>query len=110
VAAYTYHPHVLEALARHGLVPRPTTTPGQLRDAVRELYKYEIRRLRDERLAGRIPKGEYAAHVVRLRERYPLLSLPVERWVVSPFPSSPPSTTITVMADFEKLGLFYLGR
>ena len=41
---------------------------------------------RDERLAGRIPKGEYAAHVVRLRERYPLLSLPVERWVVSPFP------------------------
>lgn len=81
---YTYHPRVLDALAGHGLAPRPTTSPGQLRDALRELYKYEIRRLRDDRLAGRIPKAEYASHVVRLRERYPLLSLPMERWTVSP--------------------------
>jgi hypothetical protein len=78
---YTYRPRVLEELARHGIVPLPTTPPGPLRDAVRDLYKYEIRRLRDARLAGRIPKRDYAAHVVRLRERYPILSLPVEAWV-----------------------------
>jgi hypothetical protein len=77
---YRYRARVLEELARHGLVPRPATPPGQLRDAVRDLYKYEIRRLRDERLAGRIPKRDYAAHVLRLRERYPLLSLPIEGW------------------------------
>lgn len=82
VPPYTYHPRVLEELARHGLMPGPTTSPQTLRDAVRDLYKYEIRRLRDQRLAGRIPKEEYAAYVIRLRGRYPLLSLPVERWLV----------------------------
>lgn len=78
---YRYRPRVLDALARHGLVPLPGTAPWQLRDAVRDLYKYEIRRLRDARLAGRIPKRDYAAHVVRLRERYPILSVPVDAWV-----------------------------
>jgi len=73
--------HVLEELARHGLAPLPTTSPEQLRDAVRDLYRYEIRRLRGELLAGRIPRRDYAAHVVALRERYPLLSLPVALWV-----------------------------
>lgn len=79
---YTYRPEVFERLLGHGLRPEPTTSPEQLRDALRELYKYEIRRLRDARLAGRIPKRDYAAHVVRLRTRYPLLSLRVEEWLV----------------------------
>jgi len=79
--AYRYRAEVLEGLARHGLLPAPHTPPGDLRDAVRELYKYEIRRLRDERLAGRIPKPEYAGRVVALRRRYWLLSVPIERWV-----------------------------
>jgi hypothetical protein len=78
---YSYRPRVLDELARHGLSPLPATSPQQLRDVVRDLYKYEIRRLRDARLAGRIPKHDYAAHVVRLRERYPLLSLPLESWL-----------------------------
>ena len=91
LTTYTYSPRVLDELARHGLQPLPTTSPGQLRDAVRELYKYEIRRLRDARLAGTIPKRDYAAHVIRLRERYPLLSLPVEHWV-TPSPERPKGT------------------
>ncbi|MEO7274648.1 MAG: hypothetical protein ABIX28_20505 [Vicinamibacterales bacterium] len=74
-------PHVREELARHGLAPRPTTTPARLRDAVRDLYRYEIRRLRTERLAGRIVKGDYAGHVIQLRERYPLLSVPLALWI-----------------------------
>jgi hypothetical protein len=79
--AYTYRPDVLEELCRHGLRPAPSTPPQQLRDAVRDLYKYEIKRLRGELLAGRFPKSEYAARVVALRERYPLLSLPLEFWL-----------------------------
>ena len=77
---YAYHPQVLEELARHGLRPLPTTSPQQLRDAVRDLYKYEIKRLRGDLLANRVRKSDYAGLVVRLRTRYPLLSVPLELW------------------------------
>jgi hypothetical protein len=76
-----FRPSVLDELARHGLQPGPATTVEQLRDAVRDLYRYEIRRLRSELLAGRIRKPDYASRVAELRGRYPLLSLPVQRWV-----------------------------
>jgi hypothetical protein len=79
-----YHPAVLDELARHGLRPGPHTSPGQLRDAVRDLYRYEIKRLRGELLAGRFPKPEYAGRVLELRNRYPLLSMPLERWTIEP--------------------------
>ena len=73
---FTYRAEVLEELARHGLRPLPTTGPQSLRDAVRDLYKYEIKRLRGELLAGRFHKNEYAGKVIALRQRYPLLSIP----------------------------------
>ena len=78
---HRYHQAVLAGLAGHGLRPARDTSPETLRDAVRELYKYEIRRLRDELLAGRIPKADYAGHVIALRKRYWLLSVPVQMWV-----------------------------
>ena len=78
--AYSYRPEVLAELGRHGLIPRSDTSPQQLRDAVRDLYKYEIKRLRQALLAGQFPKQEYAARVVTLRGKYPLLSLPVDLW------------------------------
>ena len=77
---YRYHDEILDELARHGLVPRPTSAPQQLRDAVRDLYKYEIRRLRLELLAGRIEKADYAKRVIDLRRRYPVLSIPLQFW------------------------------
>jgi hypothetical protein len=80
--AYRYRPRVLEELAHHGLRPLPGTEPQQLRDAVRDLYKYEIKRLRGELLAGQFPKNEYADRVIALRQRYSLLSLPLELWTV----------------------------
>jgi hypothetical protein len=83
---YVYKPRVLEELARHGLQPLPTTPPDKLRDVVRDLYKYEIRRLRDGVLARRIRRQDLAGHVVDLRRRYPLLSLPVELWLESTGP------------------------
>jgi hypothetical protein len=79
---YVYGPRVLEELARHGLKPQPTTSPQRLRDAVRDLYKYEIRRLKSDLLAQRFRRQDYAGRVVELRRRYPLLSLPVEHWTV----------------------------
>ena len=78
---YTYRAEVLDELVRHGLHPLPSTSPGQLRDAVRDLYKYEIKRLRAQLLAGVFPKNEYAAKVVALRQRYPLLSIPTVLWL-----------------------------
>jgi hypothetical protein len=77
---YVYIRQVLDELARHGLRPLPSTPPGVLRDAARDLYRHEIKRLRDHLLAGRIERRHYAGHVVELRKRYPLLSIPVEFW------------------------------
>ena len=77
---YIYRPQILDELARHGLKPGPSSTPGQLRDAVRDLYKYEIKRLRGELLAGHFPKSEYAGRVLELRLRYRVLSIPTHLW------------------------------
>lgn len=79
--AYVYTAEVLEQLAVHGLRPRPETSPRVLRDAMRDLYKYEIKVLKSRLLAREFPKGEYADRVVQLRRRYPLLSVPMEIWV-----------------------------
>ena len=79
---YRYHHDVLDALAGHGLLPRPDTSPQQLRDATRDLYKYEIRRLRDRFIAGEFPKSEFAGRVIVLRQRYWILSVPLVLWVV----------------------------
>ena len=79
---YTYHEPILDELARHGLRPLPGTSPQQLRDAVRDLYRYEIKILRSRLLAGGIERPNYAGQVVELRKRYRLLSVPIELWTV----------------------------
>lgn len=79
--AYAYTQEVLEELAVHGLRPRHDTPPKLLRDAMRDLYKYEIKVLKARLLAGEFPKGEYAQRVIDLRRRYPLLSVPMEFWI-----------------------------
>ena len=75
-----YRPEILEELARHGLRPLPHTPPQQLRDAVRDLYKYEIRRLKERLLSGEFRKQEYAGKVIELRRRYVVLSIPMTLW------------------------------
>ena len=77
---YDYEPQVLDGLARHGLKPLSHTSPQFLRDAVRELYRYEIKTLRNNLLAGRVPKSDYANQVIALRRRYWLLSVPLQLW------------------------------
>ena len=52
-----------------------------MRDYVRDLYKYEIRRLRERYLRREFPKLEYSVKVDALRRQYPVLTLPAKDWV-----------------------------
>ncbi len=80
----TYRPEVLDELARHGLSPRPDTTPERLREQISDLYRVEIRKLRDRCRAGEFTTRELPGHVIELRRRYLLLSVPTSQWVVLP--------------------------
>lgn len=70
-----YRVTVLEQLIVHGVRPTEHTPPQLVRDYVRDLYKYEIRRLRERYLRRDFPKIEYAGRVDDLRRRYPVLAL-----------------------------------
>ena len=75
-----YKPEVLEELARHGLRPGPDTLPARLREQINDLYRIEIRKLRDRCRAGEFSTRHLPNHVRELRKRYLLLSIPVQRW------------------------------
>lgn len=75
-----YDPRVREALLGHGLRVTASTPPALARAFVNDLYRHELRRLRDRLLAGEIPKRDYKAHVIARRKRYWVLSVPVARW------------------------------
>ncbi len=75
-----YRPGVLEQLLKHGVRPHDRTPPALVRAFLNDLYRCELRRLRGRLLAGEIAKPDYSGHVVRLRGRYALLSLPVRLW------------------------------
>jgi hypothetical protein len=77
---FKYRKIVLSEMARHGIMPREDTPPELIHEYINDLYRYEVRRLRASMLAGGVPRQEYAAHVERLRSRYPLLSLPTRYW------------------------------
>ena len=86
---YEYAPEALEVLAGHGLCPRPETPPATVREALSDLYRYEIRRLKRRLLAGEFPQDEYSSRVIDLRRQYWLLSVPVQRWSRPDIPTSP---------------------
>lgn len=75
-----YRPEVLEALEAHGVRPTPRTPPRLAHEFVNDLYRFELRRLRARLVRGEIPRREYSRHVVALRKRYPLVSLPLRHW------------------------------
>src|SRR5687767_8848106 len=49
---YRYRADVLRQLSRHGVQPRPTTPPDLVHEFVSDLYRYELRRLRDRLVRG----------------------------------------------------------
>jgi hypothetical protein len=73
-------PAVTEALRAHGLEPSRDDSAASLRERLNDLYVEEVRRLRDRQRSGEIAKADYAGHVAALRDRFPLLGLPTERW------------------------------
>jgi hypothetical protein len=79
--AYRYRRDVLEQLRLHGVQPTPTTSPELVFGFVKDLYRYELRRLRGRLLRGEIPRAGYYDRVVDLRRRYPLVSLMASDWV-----------------------------
>jgi hypothetical protein len=79
---YRYRPDVLQHLQEHGIRPTSHSSPQLVRDYVRDLYKYEIRRLRERMLADEFPRGEYADRVEQLRRRYTVLSLLPRQFVL----------------------------
>ena len=79
---YRYRPDVLEWLWRHGVQPTPATPPDVVHEFVNDLYRFELRRLRDRLQRGDIPKAGYFDRVVELRLQYPLVSLKAHEWLV----------------------------
>jgi hypothetical protein len=75
MTTYRYRGDVLEELTRHGVRPTPSTRPELVHEYVSDLYRYELRRLRDRLVRGEIPKAGYFDRVVALRRQYPLVSL-----------------------------------
>jgi hypothetical protein len=80
--AYEYRADVLEALRGHGVTPTGRTRPELVHEFVSDLYRYEIRRLRDSLRAGDFPKKEYAGRVIALRMRYRVISMRAAEWLV----------------------------
>jgi hypothetical protein len=78
---YRYRRDVLQHLWAHGVQPTEWSRPELVRDFVRDLYKYEIRCLRERMLRREFPRDTYAARVDELRRRYPVLALRARDWI-----------------------------
>jgi hypothetical protein len=81
VSRYAYRRDVLASLLAHGVIPTDHTPPEMARDFVRDLYKYELRQLRDRYVKQEFAKREFSARVVELRDKYPVLALLARQWV-----------------------------
>ena len=78
---YRYKAAVLEQLWNHGVHPHATTDPDVVHEFVSDLYRYELRRLRDRLRRREIAKAGYYDKVVELRRKYPLVSMKSRDWV-----------------------------
>jgi len=82
LSTYRYREDVLAELWKYGVRPAPQTPPELVRGFIRDLYRFEIRRLRDRYMRAEFAKGEYFDKVVELRDKYPVLALVSQQWVV----------------------------
>ena len=83
---YRYRQDVLAELWRYGVRPTEHTPPVLARTFINELYKFELRKLRDRFIRGEFPKIEYHKLVIEIRDKYPVLSLVPRQWI-EPNPS-----------------------
>ena len=80
---HRYSQEVLDRLAGHGVMPTRAHSPELVHDFLGDLYRYELRRLRDRLRRREIVKADYYDHVVAVRRRYPLLALKPWQWTES---------------------------
>ena len=78
---FRYRREILDALWRHGVQPTEHTRPELAHEFVSDLYRYELRRLRQRLLDREFSKRDYAAHVIALRKRYRLISMRATEWL-----------------------------
>ena len=78
--AFKYRDDILAELERHGVRPTPETRPELVSEFVADLYRHELRRLRDRLVRGEIPKAGYSDRVIELRRKYVLVSIPLRYW------------------------------
>ncbi|HEY6360856.1 MAG TPA: hypothetical protein VIX63_07105 [Vicinamibacterales bacterium] len=81
MTVYRYRSDVLNQLWRHGVQPTSATRPELVHEFVNDLYRYELRRLRDRLVRREIAKTGYFDRVVELRRTYPLVSLKPAQWL-----------------------------
>lgn len=77
---WNYPPELADALLTFGLKPTSITPPRLVRDALSDLYRYEIRRLKRRLLDGAVAKEDYINEVIKLRKKYWPLALQPEHW------------------------------
>jgi hypothetical protein len=80
--SYRYRSDVLAELPRYGVRPTRATPPALVHEFVSDLYRYELRSLRDRLLRRDFPKHEYYGRVVELRRRYRIISMRPQEWIV----------------------------
>ena len=71
---------MLEALSGHGARPTATTRPELVHAFVSDLYRYEIRRLREGMRHEKSSKTEYTRRVIELRAKYNVISMRPDEW------------------------------
>jgi hypothetical protein len=81
LTSYRYRQDVLDGLWRHGVQPTPDTPPELVHEFVSDLYRFELRRLRNRLVRREIQKQGYADRVIELRRKYPLISLKPWQWL-----------------------------
>jgi hypothetical protein len=94
---YSYPPEFMAALASLGLAPTPATPPALVREALNDLYRFELRALRARLITGEFERSTYLELVIGLRKKYWLLTLQLPAWEricrnLPPEPSEPPSS------------------
>ena len=74
---------MLAELWKYGVRPTEHTPPELARGFINELYKFELRKLRDRYIRREFAKAEYQERVIEIREKYPVLALVPRLWLAS---------------------------
>ena len=63
---FRYREDVLAELWKYGVRPTDHTPPALVRSFINEIYKFELRKLRDRYVRGEFPKREYHQLVIEI--------------------------------------------